>query len=149
MKTWDWLAYPERKRTKKTLAKNQPASANWWENIAPSCSDNSIRIFLKLAWFVTFMIQAYFRRVHLESWEQKGAYTFPPICTKGLISSNRTFSPCSFRLRYANQPHNFTNTVFVTSPLPIPFAGSRCHAIRNKNQNRSIDEVQNLGNERR
>ena len=78
VKSWDWLAYPERTRTKKTLAKNQPASANWWENIAPSCSDNSIRIFLKLAWFVTFMIQAYFRRVHLESWEHKGAYTLPP-----------------------------------------------------------------------
>ena len=149
MKTWDWSAYPERKRTKKTLAKNQPASANWWENIAPSCSDNSIRIFLKLAWFVTFMIQAYFRRVHLESWEHKGAYTLSPICTKGLISSNRTVSSCFFRRRSANQPHNFTNMVFVATSFPVSIGGFHCHAIRNKNQNRSIDEVQNLRNEKK
>ena len=121
MKSWDWLAYPERTRTKKTLAKNQPASANWWENIAPSCSYNSIRIFQKLAWFVTFMIQAYFRRVHLESWEHKGAYTLSPICTKGLISSNRTVSSCFFRRRSANQPHNFRK-LFVTSSLLFSIA---------------------------
>ena len=29
------------------------------------------------------------------------------------------------------------------------FAGFQCHAIQNKNQNRSIDKVQNLGNERK
>jgi len=28
-------------------------------------------------------------------------------------------------------------------------AGFQCHGIQNKNQNRSMDKVQNLGNERR
>ena len=30
-----------------------------------------------------------------------------------------------------------------------PIAGFQCHAIQNQNQNRSIDEVQNLRKERR
>ena len=71
------------------------------------------------------------------------------LATKGLISSNRAVSPCSFRRRYANQPHSFTNTVFVASSFPVSIGGFHCHAIRNKNENRSIDEVQNPGNERR
>ena len=45
-------------------------------------------------------------------------------------------------------------TIFKVSLLLTLIAGFQCHAIQNrsienKNQNRSIDKVQNMGNEKR
>ena len=40
------------------------------EILAPVCSDDSIQILLKMAWIIKLTIQAYFRRIYMESSEQ-------------------------------------------------------------------------------
>ena len=64
------------------------------------------------------MIQANFRRICKESknWEHKGAYIYPPICTKRLIFGKWTFF-CFALSEYAFQSHNFTNWNFCDVTL--------------------------------
>ena len=64
------------------------------------------------------------------------------------IGGQNTKTPAPF----ADTPFPFPFSPSVKSPRKISSAGFQCHAIQNrsnKNQNRSIDKVQNLGNERR
>ena len=56
------------------------------------------------------MMQAYCKRIYMESSEHNGAYISPPICINRLI-----FSGCL--PRYANLCHNLTNLVFVMPSL--------------------------------
>ena len=43
-------------------------------------SDDSIQIPLQLAWIVTFTVQAFSRKLCVESWEHDSAYISSPIC---------------------------------------------------------------------
>ena len=64
---------------KRPFAKTEPVSAN--------CSDDSIQILLRLSWIVTLTIQAYFRRIYMESSEHNVAYISSPFFTNRLIFS--------------------------------------------------------------
>ena len=76
-----------------------------------------LKVPLKLAWIVT-------RRIYIAS-ELNGAYVLPPINNNSLIPSKWTlftlfFSGC------ADQSHNFTNLIFVTSSLSFSIVDLLC-----------------------
>ena len=48
-------------------------------------SDDSIQIPLQLAWIVTFTVQAFSRKLCMESWEHDSAYISSPICINWLF----------------------------------------------------------------
>ena len=56
------------------------------------CSDVSIQILLKLAWIVTFMIQAYFRGTDMELLEQNFAVSPHQFATTGWFLAKGHFS---------------------------------------------------------
>lgn len=74
---------------KNALGKNQAVIANWWTEISTGLLWwRHTHILLKLAWIVTSTIQAYFRRIYLQSSDHNLAYISSPICT---VSNKWTF----------------------------------------------------------
>ena len=75
---------------------------------------------LKLIWIVTFAIQAYFRRICLESLEHNDAYISPLICTNRLIFGKGAFFFVFF-LNMTSNPITSQIWIFVTSLFPSLF----------------------------
>ena len=92
------------------------------EILAPLCSDDSVKILVKLDWIVTFAIratiQANFQRICMESSEHN--------CACNLLTNLHQQSDCwkegFFHLvisEYANKSHNFTNLNFCDVTIPF------------------------------